>query len=122
MEPYRSRDVYRIGKSLRKKGFSPDAALGRLSDLQDEVNTTLRGWVSQRSRVTVTPGAGPIEGRRTWHCEIAGKSAEIPCGGTHVDDVSRIAEIEVELSGDPDGSALSMTTSCSPAGGDGELR
>jgi alanyl-tRNA synthetase len=110
--PFGSRDVYRIGKSLRRKGFDP-AALDDLDGLAGRVNTLLKSWVSAGGAVRIECDDATLAGRRTWVCELPGIAARIPCGGTHVSSLSDVAAVEVsfESSAVEGGAQLVMTTS-----------
>lgn len=100
----RSTDRFRIGKSLRKKGFDRDAFLadlpGRGRDIKDCLDRMLAPGAVP---VTVSPGEGPLDGRRIWSTHLLGAEVAIPCGGTHLADLNRIAAIEVELAPTEDG-------------------
>ena len=81
--PDGSRDVYRIGKSLRRKGFDPDA-LGDLDALAARVDAELADWIAAGGAVRIERDGDTLADRRTWVCELPGAEARIPCGGTHV--------------------------------------
>ncbi|MEV0619060.1 metal-dependent hydrolase [Nonomuraea sp. NPDC050404] len=109
--PHHSQDVYRLGKSLRKKGFAADgldpAVVAR------RVNEQLAEWVAADAPVRVeVPDAG-LTARRTWHCSLPGGEASIPCGGTHVSGTAELAGIGVELSLSPEEDTLTMRTAVS---------
>ena len=106
-----STDVYRIGKSLRKKGFDP-AALADLADVEARVNDVLRGWAGTPGTVGVHRDDPTLAGRRSWRCELPEGVVELPCGGTHLTSLSEIAEIRVALAAAevPGGHELTMTT------------
>lgn len=107
IDPRGSVDVYRLGKSLRKKGFSAE-------DLDPEkvarqVNERLAAWVAADAPVRVAvPGPG-LTARRTWHCSLPEGEAAIPCGGTHVRRTGELGTVEVALS--LDDATLTMRTS-----------
>lgn len=109
--PEGSTDRYRLGKSLRKKGF--DAA-GFLADLPRHVatmNATLRQMLHSPAPVRITPGEGPLGDRRLWSTTLDGVVASMPCGGTHVADLSDLAGIEVMLAPTEDGFVLHSRSS-----------
>lgn len=92
--PLGSRDVYRIGKSLRRKGFEPEA-LDDLDALAARVNARLAEWISSGGPVRIERDADALADRRTWVCELPGGAARIPCGGTHVASLSELGEAAV---------------------------
>lgn len=93
--PYTSLDVYRLGKSLRRKGFSADDL--DPGEIAREVNERLAAWVAADAPVRVeVPGPG-LTARRTWHCALPEGEASIPCGGTHVTGTAELAGVEVAL-------------------------
>ncbi|MCP2637435.1 metal-dependent hydrolase [Microbacterium sp. HD4P20] len=92
--PLGSRDVYRIGKSLRRKGFDP-AALDDLDGLAAGVNGRLAEWIATGAPVRIEPDGDTLADRRTWVCELPGTAARIPCGGTHVASLGDLDAVTV---------------------------
>ena len=110
--------MYRIGKSLRRKGFDP-AALDDLGALTARVDGHLASWLESGADVRIERDGDTLADRRSWVCELPGGAARIPCGGTHVDSLGDIAAITVafELTAVEGGSQLVMTTTATPRGG-----
>ncbi|MGO4535649.1 metal-dependent hydrolase [Leifsonia sp. 2MCAF36] len=106
-----SLDEYRIGKSLRKKGFAAAELASRLAEATEEIDRTLAGWVASGAGVSIVrdgDGRGLGE-RRRWRAELPEGIVEIPCGGTHVRGLDELAAITVALElGEADG-ALTLT-------------
>lgn len=104
-------DVYRIGKSLRRKGFTP-AALDDLDALADRIDERLAQWIAAGGAVRIDRSDDALSARRTWVCELADGRTDIPCGGTHVDDLAAFASITVgfALEDVEGGRQLTMTT------------
>lgn len=96
-------DTYRIGKSLRKKGFDRDRFVSSLADRADEVNRLIVTLMEAPSSVSIEPASGSLDGRRIWSTILNGRNVSIPCGGTHVAILGEIAEIVVTLSETEDG-------------------
>ncbi|MFT3688905.1 hypothetical protein [Paenirhodobacter sp.] len=102
----RSTDLFRLGKSLRKKGFDRDGFLADLPERAREINACLARMLEAPAPVTVSPGEGPLDGRRIWSTHLLGAEVAIPCGGTHIAGLDRIARIEVELAPRDEGFAM----------------
>jgi alanyl-tRNA synthetase len=112
--PDGSRDVYRIGKSLRRKGFDP-AALEDLDGLAARVDARLADWIASGADVRVERDGERLADRRTWVCDLPGAAARIPCGGTHVASLRELASATVTFTAAPvdGGLELVMTTTTS---------
>ena len=98
--PDGSRDVYRIGKSLRRKGFDPDA-LGDLDALAARVDAQLADWIAAGGAVRIERDGDTLADRRTWVCELPGAEARIPCGGTHVASLHELSAATVAFTSAP---------------------
>ncbi len=111
IEEYGSTDVYRIGKSLRRKGFDP-AVLDDVTAITARANELLAGWVGAGAPVHIERSDQCLSSRRTWVCELPERRVEIPCGGTHVRDLSELGEVTVSLvvTAVDGGLELTMTT------------
>jgi alanyl-tRNA synthetase len=109
--PNGSIDVYRIGKSLRRKGFTP-AAFDQPDDVTARVNRRLAEWVESGAAVRIERTQQGLSARRTWVCDLPDGSTAIPCGGTHVDSLHAFRGIAIELSaGEVEGGLeVTMTT------------
>jgi alanyl-tRNA synthetase len=94
--PYGSADVYRIGKSLRRKGFMP-AAIADPGAVADRVDARLARWLAAGGTVRIERDDDQLSSRRTWVCELPDGRAEIPCGGTHVSDLAELSSATVTL-------------------------
>ncbi|MFC4006340.1 metal-dependent hydrolase [Nonomuraea purpurea] len=106
ISPHGSVDVYRLGKSLRKKGFAVDAL--DWAEVAGRVNERLEAWVAADAPVRLdVPGPG-LTARRTWHCSLPEGEASIPCGGTHVGRTGELGRVEVEFTLEE--AALTMRT------------
>ncbi|WP_354641478.1 metal-dependent hydrolase [Kitasatospora camelliae] len=111
-----STDTYRLGKSLKKKGFTADATeeLPSLADalpaLTETVNAQLAAWVAADAAVRIEVPGPELTARRRWHCELPVGTAEIFCGGTHLHHLGELAELRTELRLSEDGSELVAVT------------
>jgi alanyl-tRNA synthetase len=104
-------DVYRVGKSLRRKGFAP-AALDDLAGVADAANARLAAWVATGAGIRIDRDGAGLGDRRRWVCELPGGDAVIPCGGTHLTSLGELTAVRVELARDDveGGIAITMTT------------
>lgn len=93
--PYGAVDVYRIGKSLRKKGF--DAVGLDLGAATATANALLASWVAAGASITVEADGPGLTDRRTWVCRLPDGVERIPCGGTHPTSLAGVAAIDVTL-------------------------
>jgi alanyl-tRNA synthetase len=96
IEPRRSVDTYRIGRSLRRKGFQPSAFDGP-SGVVERVTDRLAGWVATGGAVRVEREHESLSARRSWVCELPEGRAALPCGGTHISDLSELGQVTVSL-------------------------
>ncbi len=107
-----STDTYRLGKSLRKKGFVTEGFVDDLHQVQDAIDASLAEWVAMDAPVRIDSDGDRLTDRRYWVCELPGHSIRIPCGGTHVTTLAELGALHVELSiADVEGtSVLTMET------------
>lgn len=104
-------DTYRIGKSLRRKGFDV-TALDDLAALADRANARLAEWVASGAGIRIDRDGDGLADRRRWVCALPGGEAVIPCGGTHLTSLADLAAVTVEFErADADGGVtLTMRT------------
>ncbi|MEV4559897.1 metal-dependent hydrolase [Kitasatospora sp. NPDC049285] len=116
MDTDASTDTYRLGKSLRKKGFTVDAAedfpalADALPALTEAVNVQLAAWVAADAEVRIEVPGPELTARRRWHAALPAGPAEIFCGGTHLHHLGELAELRTELTLSEDGTVLVATT------------
>lgn len=96
IQPHRSTDTYRIGKSLRRKGFTPDA-LADPSAVAERVNDQLAQWLAAGGAVRIHRDDDAFSARRTWVCELSAGHTSMPCGGTHIQDLTELSDITTSL-------------------------
>ncbi|WP_394553775.1 metal-dependent hydrolase [Agromyces sp. MMS24-JH15] len=99
IEPNGSVDVYRIGKSLRRKGFNPAAFAdpGSVGDVAARANALLADWVTAGGSVRIERDGDGLSDRRRWTCDVGGHHVAIPCGGTHADSLESLGAVTVAL-------------------------
>lgn len=116
MDTTASTDVYRLGKSLRKKGFTAEATeeLPALADalpaLTEEVNRQLAAWVQADAAVRIEVPGPEITARRRWACDLPEGTAAIFCGGTHLHHLGELTALTTELRLSADGTELTAVT------------
>jgi len=114
-----SLDEYRIGKSLRKKGFAAAELAPRLEEVSASIDRTLAEWVASGAGVSIVRDAGGhgLGDRRRWRAELPEGTVEIPCGGTHLRSLAEVAAVTVALElGEADGAVtLTMRTTAQAA-------
>ncbi len=107
-------DVYRLGKSMKRKGFNYEPAFAALASIAEAVNTSLASWLLQHGPVTLQPCNSTLDTRRLWRCALDGRMAEMFCAGTHVNNLNQIQSIDVKINGTAN--ELTMRTFSRPVG------
>lgn len=94
----RTEDLYRIGNTM-KKSFNREDMVKTLSQIQEVVNQLLSTWIKTDATVSITPENGSaVSDQRMWHCNLPEVgNATLPCGGTHVSNLSEFKSIEYAL-------------------------
>ncbi len=110
IRPEGSVDTYRIGKSLRKKGFDPAGMAGALPDIQAATNSTLARWLAAGAPSRVECAGPGLTDLRTWVCELPDGVQRIACGGTHLTSLDELSGLAVELGLDDAAGELRMVT------------
>jgi len=110
MDTQASTDVYRIGKSLRKKGFTADDLAADLPALTATVNDRLAAWVAADAPVRIEAPGPELTARRRWACDLPEDPASIFCGGTHLHGLGELLSLSTELRLSEDGSELTAVT------------
>jgi alanyl-tRNA synthetase len=100
IHPHGSTDTYRIGKSLRRKGFTP-AALEDLPAVAERVDAQLAEWIAVGGAVRVERSDDALSARRRWVCALPAGVTDIPCGGTHIRDIGELSHVTTSLTARP---------------------
>ena len=114
-----STDVYRLGKSLRRKGFRPEVLLQDLPAVEAGINAILADWTATGADVRIERDGDRLTDLRQWCVDLPGGTVRIPCGGTHARSLQETGGIQVTLTAaEGDGAVtVTMDTIClSPAG------
>lgn len=92
-----SLETYRLGKSLRRKGFDVAAALDEISNVLGQTVVTTNAWTAQDIPIRVDCSRGATLGDlRSWQCSLPEGDVAIPCGGTHVESTADIGLVRVD--------------------------
>lgn len=114
-----STDVYRLGKSLRRKGFRPEALLEDLSAAEAGINAILADWTATGAEVGIECDGDGLTDMRRWTVDLPQGPVSIPCGGTHAASLKETGGIQVTLTAEEGDGAVTVTmdTICvQPAG------
>ncbi|MEV1170234.1 metal-dependent hydrolase [Nonomuraea sp. NPDC049784] len=106
--PHGSVDVYRLGKSLRKKGFSAEGV--DFEKVAQQATEQLAAWVAAEAPVRLDIPGPELTDRRTWHCSLPDGEASMACGGTHVTSTAELGRVEIALSLEE--ATLTMRATC----------
>lgn len=90
-------DRYRLGKSLRKKGFSSDELRQSLKQHENEINASLATWLAQDTAISQRSDGDGLTSHRLFCTKIEDRDVEMPCGGTHVRSFAEIGSASVRL-------------------------
>ena len=105
-----STDRYRLGKSLRKKGFDPEGLREALPEVTEKINARLAEWLAQDAPVRIDTPGPELTARRQWVCELPERTVAIACGGTHLQRLGELASLTAELTLSEDGTELVVVT------------
>lgn len=111
-----SHDVYRIGKSLRKRGFVTEGLADALVEIEASVNHSLTEWIATDARVRIDRDGEGLTDRRYWVCELAEGEVRIPCGGTHAGSLGELGALRATLALTGVEGALELTMTTDVAG------
>jgi alanyl-tRNA synthetase len=92
-----SLDTYRLGKSLRKKGFGTEDIAGALAGIESTVNATLTDWIAENAAVRIDRDGDGLTDRRYWACALSDGEARIACGGTHATALGDLGSLRATL-------------------------
>jgi len=104
---YGSVDVFRLNKSLRRKGFDTDGLVEELPAITGSINSTLAAWTARGAPVRIDRDGERLTDRRYWVASLPDGEASIACGGTHVGSLGELGGVAVSFSvADADGTPL----------------
>jgi alanyl-tRNA synthetase len=91
-------DTYRLGKSLRKKGFVVEGLEDALPAIELAVNASLAEWVAADGAIRIERDGDALTDRRYWVCEHLDGHVRMPCGGTHAQSLGELGDVRAKLS------------------------
>ena len=95
--PDRCVDLYRLGKTLKKRGLNTADVLSDIVEIESAVNTLLTHWLSQPSPIQMQLEGPYLTSSRFWHWNKCDALVVMPCGGTHVTSTSSISKTQIKL-------------------------
>lgn len=106
-----STDSYRLGKTLKKRGFNVADMLGDLTNIENNVNQVLAEWLTTKAKVSMQCEGEALTDSRYWHCDLGnGEHISMPCGGSHVQSLAEYTCIEIKLTQKSDQDLEMITT------------
>jgi alanyl-tRNA synthetase len=102
MNELEARDTYRLGKSLRKRGFNTEAFINSLDEITSTVASQVNEWIDSGFEVVMESDSTLLNSRRYWKATLSGLEATIPCGGVHVTRSDSLANVRVEAENSTD--------------------
>ncbi|WFQ78470.1 hypothetical protein PXH59_12115 [Xenorhabdus sp. SF857] len=108
----KSIDTYRLGKSLKKKGFDKASFLESIVSINEEINLILKNWLVTGSEIRVEYTSQDIGSLRLWKSTVENRPVVIPCGGTHIKNTEEIQDIKVEIKPEESDEYIVITTYC----------
>ncbi len=105
-------DMYRLGKTLRKRGLNSAEMMTDLNIIEDQVNQQIASWLTLESDVIIECEGKTLTDSRYWITDfgVDGK-VKLPCGGTHVNSFKEYQRIKVQLVAKNDQQLLMLTRS-----------
>ncbi len=110
MTPDEARDTYRLGKSLRKKGFDTAGLLERLDELPGLVQARVAEWTAADASVEIEVTGTHLTDTRYWCCHVPEGTYRIACGGTHVTALRELGDLRVRYERPDDATLVAVTT------------
>lgn len=110
MTPDEARDTYRLGKSLRKKGFDSAALTQDPAAVAEQVMATVRAWADADASVHIETTGPNLTDLRYWCCEVPQGTYRIACGGTHVSALRELGDVRVHYELPDEATVVAVTT------------
>lgn len=105
-------DVYRLGKTLRKRGLNSTEMMENLNAITDQVNQQITAWLALDHEISIECEGKALTDSRYWIADFGIDGVvKLPCGGTHVTSFKEYQEIRVELKAQGEQELLMLTHS-----------
>lgn len=104
-----ARDTYRLGKSLRKKGFDTAGLLAQIEELPERVEAKVREWMQADASVEIEVTGPHLTDMRYWCCRVPEGTFRIACGGTHVTSLRELGALSVRYEQPDDATLVAVT-------------
>jgi alanyl-tRNA synthetase len=104
-----ARDTYRLGKSLRKKGFDTAGFREGLEDVAQRVNAQIAAWIDADATVDIETEGPHLTDMRYWCCHVPEGEYRIACGGTHVKELRELGAVTVHYETPDDSTVVAVT-------------
>lgn len=96
--PDRCDDMYRLGKTLRKRGLNTADVFAELPDIEAKVNLQVAEWLSMESTISMRLDGESLTDSRYWQWQLPEHDVVvIPCGGSHISSMAELGSISVSL-------------------------
>lgn len=100
------RDVYRLGRSLRKSGFSVPGLTQLVPSLGEALTRRVCEMAVSGAKVRVVAPDSQLCAPRTWRCELPDGPVSLACGGTHPASLADLASVRITARIAADGTQL----------------
>lgn len=90
-------DTYRLGKSLRKKGFVVEGFAESLPAIEARLNETLAEWIAADAGIRIDREGDGLTDRRSWVCSLPQGEVRLACGGTHPESTGALGALRATL-------------------------
>ncbi len=115
IEEFASVDRYRIGKAVRRAGFSSDRFWSEFGGLATEIEFICNRILNDISSIHVVPDHTSFHARRSWVAIHKKARLQIPCGGVHVRNPREIANMKIGISRQDEQSEFIMESRTQPS-------
>lgn len=102
-------DVYRLGRSLRKSGFSVPGLTRLMPGLGEALTKRVGEMAASGAQVRVVAADSQLCAPRTWYCELPDGPVSLACGGTHPASLAHLASVRITAHVTGDGTELLVT-------------
>lgn len=108
--PDQARDTYRLGKSLRKKGFDTASFRESLDAVSAQVDAQIQAWIDADASVEIQTEGPHLTDMRYWCCHVPEGEYRIACGGTHVPALRELGAVTVRYEAPDDATVIAVTS------------